>query len=61
MQDLPRIGAAVADGSLAAHPILNRHVEKLRETGGTCHVLGLLSPGGVPPIGSHGRACVGRF
>ena len=47
MQDLPRIDAAVADGSLAAHPILNRHVEKLRETGGTCHVLGLLSPGGV--------------
>ena len=47
MQDLPRINAAVADGSLAVHPTLARHVDTLRETGGTCHLLGLLSPGGV--------------
>ena len=47
MQDLPRINAAVADGSLAAHPTLACHIDTLRETGGTCHLLGLLSPGGV--------------
>ena len=47
MQDLPRINAAVADGSLVAHPSLARHVDMLQETGGTCHLLGLMSPGGV--------------
>jgi 2,3-bisphosphoglycerate-independent phosphoglycerate mutase len=47
MQDLPRIDAAVADGSLAANPVLVRLIEALKASGGTCHLLGLLSPGGV--------------
>jgi len=47
MQDLPRIDAAVADGSLAANPALTAMIGGLKASGGTCHLLGLLSPGGV--------------
>lgn len=46
-QDLPRITRAAGDGSLAAHPLLGRAARRLRESGGACHVAGLLSPGGV--------------
>jgi 2,3-bisphosphoglycerate-independent phosphoglycerate mutase len=47
MQTLPRISAAVADGSLAAHPKLVALADKLIATGGTAHIMGLLSDGGV--------------
>ncbi len=47
MQDLPRIDAALADGSLAANPELTAFIDALKASGGTCHLLGLLSPGGV--------------
>ena len=47
MQDLPRIDAAVADGSLANNPTLTKLIETLADTGGACHLMGLLSPGGV--------------
>jgi 2,3-bisphosphoglycerate-independent phosphoglycerate mutase len=47
MQDLPRIDAAVADGSLNANPALVDFIGKLRASGGRCHLMGLLSPGGV--------------
>jgi 2,3-bisphosphoglycerate-independent phosphoglycerate mutase len=47
MQDLPRIDAAVADGSLARNPRLQQLIAKLRASGGACHVLGLVSTGGV--------------
>lgn len=47
MQDLPRIDAAVADGSLADVNALKELINTLQQTGGTCHLLGLLSPGGV--------------
>ena len=47
MQDLPRINAALADGSLAAHPALAALADDLAGTGGRVHVMGLLSPGGV--------------
>ena len=47
MQDLPRIDAAVADGSLAKIPALPDFIGKLRKSGGRCHLMGLLSPGGV--------------
>jgi 2,3-bisphosphoglycerate-independent phosphoglycerate mutase len=46
-QDLPRIDAALADGSLQRLPALGDFVTKLKATGGTAHVLGLVSPGGV--------------
>ena len=47
MQDLPRIDAAIADGSLTDKAALRAYLERLQGTGGTCHLLGLLSPGGV--------------
>jgi 2,3-bisphosphoglycerate-independent phosphoglycerate mutase len=47
MQDLPRIDQAVADGSLITLPALTALIARLRATGGTCHLMGLLSPGGV--------------
>jgi 2,3-bisphosphoglycerate-independent phosphoglycerate mutase len=45
--DLPRIDKAIADGSLKANPALERFGDKLIQTGGTAHVMGLMSPGGV--------------
>ena len=47
MQDLPRVDQAVADGSLAANPALTGALARLRRTGGTLHLMGLMSPGGV--------------
>ena len=47
MQDLPRIDAAIADGSLAQNPVLTHLIKALQQTGGTCHLMGLLGPGGV--------------
>jgi 2,3-bisphosphoglycerate-independent phosphoglycerate mutase len=47
MQDLPRIDQAVADGSLANNEGLHAFIAALKKSGGTAHVMGLLSPGGV--------------
>jgi len=47
MQELPRIDAAVADGTLADNLELRKLIESLKNTNGTCHLLGLVSPGGV--------------
>jgi 2,3-bisphosphoglycerate-independent phosphoglycerate mutase len=47
MQDLPRIDTAVADGSLAANPALTAMIAGLKSSGGVCHLMGLMSPGGV--------------
>ncbi|WP_084462691.1 2,3-bisphosphoglycerate-independent phosphoglycerate mutase [Oceanibaculum pacificum] len=47
MQDLPRIDLAIQDGSLAQAPEIAQLVAKLKASGGACHLLGLLSPGGV--------------
>jgi 2,3-bisphosphoglycerate-independent phosphoglycerate mutase len=47
MQDLPRINAAIADGKIKTASALIGLIERLRQTGGTCHLLGLISPGGV--------------
>ncbi len=46
-QDLSRIDAAVADGSLAANEVLEGLIAALRQSGGKCHLMGLMSPGGV--------------
>ena len=47
LQDLPRIDAAVKNGSLAQNQALLSFVRRLRECGGRCHLMGLVSPGGV--------------
>jgi 2,3-bisphosphoglycerate-independent phosphoglycerate mutase len=46
-QDLPRIDAAIAEGKLAITPALRDFIGELKGTGGTAHVIGLISPGGV--------------
>ena len=53
MQDLPRIDAAIADGSLARNAELASLIAALRQSGGACHMLGLVSPGGVHAHESH--------
>ncbi len=47
MQELVRVDAALADGSLATNPALTRFIATLKQSGGTAHLMGLLSPGGV--------------
>ncbi len=47
MQDLPRIDEAIADGSLAKNTVLLDRLARVKQAGGTVHLLGLLSPGGV--------------
>ena len=47
MQDLPRIDTAIADGSLAKNAALKNYIAALQKSGGTCHLVGLLSDGGV--------------
>ena len=56
MQELPRIGLAVQDGSLAAAPAVRDLVAALRRTGGACHLMGLVSPGGVHAHQDHALA-----
>jgi 2,3-bisphosphoglycerate-independent phosphoglycerate mutase len=56
MQDLPRIGAAIHDGSLSRNPELQGFVDGLKASGGACHLMGLVSPGGVHSHQDHGVA-----
>ena len=46
-QNLPRIDAAILSGELDKNPGLLDFIAKLKQSGGTCHLMGLLSPGGV--------------
>jgi 2,3-bisphosphoglycerate-independent phosphoglycerate mutase len=46
-QDLPRIDNAIALGQLRDDPTLHGFIARLKKSGGTCHLLGLISPGGV--------------
>src|SRR5712675_79483 len=56
MQDLPRISDAVASGEIARAPALVDLIGKLRQSGGTCHLIGLVSPGGVHSHQDHAAA-----
>jgi 2,3-bisphosphoglycerate-independent phosphoglycerate mutase len=47
MQDLPRIDKAIADGSLAKDAQLTAFISTLKQSRGTCHLMGLMSDGGV--------------
>ena len=47
LQDLPRINAAMQDGSLASHPELAALGGRMAGSGGRIHVMGLMSSGGV--------------
>ena len=56
MQDLPRISDAVASGEIARMPALVNLIQRLKQTGGTCHLIGLVSPGGVHSHQDHAAA-----
>src|SRR5437762_4741158 len=47
MQDLPRIDKALAENNVAGLPAMQDFIGKLKASGGTAHVMGLMSPGGV--------------
>lgn len=47
LQDLPRIDAAIADGSFFDRPALVDACARTRETNGILHVVSLIGPGGV--------------
>jgi 2,3-bisphosphoglycerate-independent phosphoglycerate mutase len=47
MQDLPRIGEAIASGAIEKQQALQDFLKQLKQGGGTCHLMGLVSPGGV--------------
>lgn len=46
-QDLPRIDDAITNGDLAKNQTLLKSIADIKAAGGTCHLFGLLSPGGV--------------
>lgn len=46
-QDLPLIDRTIAQGQLADNPALQALIAALKKSGGTCHLMGLASPGGV--------------
>jgi len=56
LQDLPRIDEAIATGALATMAPLEAFVAALRASGGTAHLIGLVSPGGVHSHQDHAVA-----
>jgi 2,3-bisphosphoglycerate-independent phosphoglycerate mutase len=56
LQDLPRISDAIAAGEITRTPALVGLIQRLRQTGGTCHLIGLVSPGGVHSHEDHAVA-----
>lgn len=56
MQELPRIDHAIESGELAKNPVLTGFTQKLSQSGGTCHLMGLMSPGGVHSHQNHAVA-----
>ncbi len=53
LQDLPRIDRAVESGTLKSMPLLQDFIRSLKASGGACHLMGLLSPGGVHSHTNH--------
>ena len=57
-QDLPRIDKAIQNHELEKNPVLINLIQKLKETKGTCHIMGLMGPGGVHAMQRHMVAIV---
>ena len=55
-QELERIGDAIADGSIGRTAALQTLIQRTQRTGGTCHLFGLVSDGGVHSHQDHGAA-----
>ena len=47
LQDLPKINQSIQDGSLKNNPVLLDFIEYLKNNNGECHIMGLISKGGV--------------
>ena len=56
MQDLPRINNAIVNGDIERAPALLELIKRLKASGGTCHLMGLMSPGGVHSHQDHAVA-----
>jgi len=52
-QDLPLIDRTIAQGELPANPALKGLISALQKSKGTCHLMGLASPGGVHAHQNH--------
>src|SRR5687767_7916531 len=53
MQDLVRISESVRDGSFARNPAFTDAIARIRASGGTLHLMGLVGKGGVHAIDAH--------
>ncbi len=53
LQDLPRITAAIADGSFFENATLTATAREVKEGGGTLHLLALVGPGGIHAVDEH--------
>ncbi len=58
LQDLPRIDDAISNDTLNVNTELVTFIHKLKSSGGTAHIMGLLSPGGVHSHQNHTAALV---
>lgn len=56
LQDLPRIDDAISTHTLESLSPLRDFINTLKKSGGTCHLLGLLSPGGIHSHERHIKA-----
>jgi len=56
--DLGQIDLAIEEGSFAQNPALGEFITKLKTTGGTAHVFGVVSDGGVHGHITHMKAAV---
>ena len=56
MQELPRIDRAIGNGDFSQRLEASGIAAKLKQSGGVCHVLGLVSQGGVHSHQDHGVA-----
>lgn len=59
LQDLPRIDKAITNHTLEQESALKDFIKTLKDTKGTCHLLGLLSPGGIHSHLHHIQALAG--
>ncbi len=53
MQDLPKIDLAIKNGSIEQNHVLQEMISTLKNNGKTCHLMGLMSPGGVHSSQAH--------
>ncbi|MEO8511656.1 MAG: 2,3-bisphosphoglycerate-independent phosphoglycerate mutase [Chloroflexota bacterium] len=53
LQDLPRINAAIADGSFFSNQALEAACRRAVARGGRLHLLGLIGPGGIHAVDGH--------